>query len=318
MKGFSLFYFSAMAAITMEQCMTRYILVNIGDAKERANSLKSNRSVDLLRELNVDKDNRRQSEGVIVTSHGNSADSPHCSYSLNGCEYTDATKQECATGLCRAQGYTRATFLSASNNYCRSSFQSEKAYFYVLGTGKVIYGDYPNDAQITAKCYSDWLHFLHVKTNWYMGNPVEVLTISGFDVGDRANIIVPHKSPGEHTICDINGNSLKLSDVKTGMMVKIRAKHVHWPGYDYLYTADGVWGNIWYDKLREIGTAAHDKQTWIVKIDPSDSTFSFETTYWKKGNYLIGPEKWNTDTEFLWCDDDGGGVNKWTVTPSSL
>ena len=57
-------------------------------------------------------------------------------------------------------------------------------------------------------------------------------------------------------------------------------------------------GNIWYDKLREIGTAAHDKQTWIVKIDPSDSTFSFETTYWKKGNYLIGPEKWNTDTEF--------------------
>ena len=77
-------------------------------------------------------------------------------------------------------------------------------------------------------------------------------------------------------------------------------------------------GNIWYDKLREIGTAAHDKQTWIVKIDPSDSTFSFETTYWKKGNYLIGPEKWNTDTEFLWCDDDGGGVNKWTVTPSSL
>ena len=85
----------------------------------------------------------------------------------------------------------------------------------------------------------EWLHFLHVKTNWYMGNPY------GFNVGppgDRANIIVPHKSPGEHTICDINGNSLKLSDVKTGMLVKIRAKNVHWPGYEYLYTADGIWG----------------------------------------------------------------------------
>ena len=35
MKGFSLFYFSAMVAITMEKCRTRYILVKIGDAEER-------------------------------------------------------------------------------------------------------------------------------------------------------------------------------------------------------------------------------------------------------------------------------------------
>ena len=92
--------------------------------------------------------------GVIVTSHGKSADSPHCSYSDYPCEYTDATKQECATGLCRAQGYGRATFLTASNNYCRSSFQSGKAYFYVLGTGTVRYAGYVYDAQITAECYS--------------------------------------------------------------------------------------------------------------------------------------------------------------------
>ena len=78
-------------------------------------------------------------------------------------------------------------------------------------------------------------------------------------------------------------------------------------------------GNIWYDKLRETGTAAHDKQTWIVKIDPSDSTFFFESTYWNKGNYLIGPESIaGKKMAFLWCDDDSGGVNRWNVTPSSL
>jgi len=224
MKGFSLFYFSAMVAITMEKCRTRYILVKIGDAEEKA---KSTRSVDLLKEQNDEKDNRRQSE--------------------------------------------------------------------------------------------EWLHFLHLKTNRYMGNPV-VNCGPVTPCTDRGNLINSHKSPGEHTICDINGNSLKLSDVKTGMLVKIRAKNVHWPGYEYLYTADGIWGYIWYDKLRETGTAAHDKQTWIVKIDPSDSTYSFESTYWNKGNYLIGPESlgnmpWNI--AYLWCDDDSG-VNRWTVTPSSL
>ena len=78
-------------------------------------------------------------------------------------------------------------------------------------------------------------------------------------------------------------------------------------------------GNIWYDWFRETGTAAGDKQTWIVKIDPSDSTFFFESTYWNKGNYLMGPERNHGYWErvFLWCDDDSG-VNRWTVTPSRL
>ena len=74
-----------------------------------------------------------------------------------------------------------------------------------------------------------------------MGDPYGNPAYPDFD-WDRGNLIAPHKSPGEHTICDINGNSLKLSDVKTGMLVKIRAKNVHWPGYDYLYTADGIRG----------------------------------------------------------------------------
>ena len=83
----------------------------------------------------------------------------------------------------------------------------------------------------------DWLHFLHLKTNWYMGDP-----FTNIREGDRGRLVGPHKSPGEHRICDINGYRLKLSDVKTGMLVKIRAKNVHYPGYEYLYTADGLWG----------------------------------------------------------------------------
>ena len=97
----------------------------------------------------------------------------------------------------------------------------------------------------------EWLHFLHLKTNRYMGNP-KVNCGPVTPCTDRGNLISSHKSPGEHTICDINGYSLKLSDVKTGMMIKIRAKHVHWPGYDYLYTADGIWGMcfaIWIIKI---------------------------------------------------------------------
>ena len=47
---------------------------------------------------------------------------------------------------------------------------------------------------------------------------------------------------GQHAFCDIDGNSLKLSDMKTGMYIKIRAKTVTYPGYEYLYTADGAYG----------------------------------------------------------------------------
>ena len=49
---------------------------------------------------------------------------------------------------------------------------------------------------------------------------------------------------GPHALCDINGNSLELSDVEDGMTVKIRAKNVwhDYVGYEYLYTADGRYG----------------------------------------------------------------------------
>ena len=49
---------------------------------------------------------------------------------------------------------------------------------------------------------------------------------------------------GPHAICDVDGNSLELSDVKDGMLVKIRTKRVWhaYVGYDYLYTSYGQYG----------------------------------------------------------------------------
>ena len=54
----------------------------------------------------------------------------------------------------------------------------------------------------------------------------------------------PIDKKGPHALCDINGNSLELSDVEDGMTVKIRAKNVwhDYVGYEYLYTADGRYG----------------------------------------------------------------------------
>ena len=64
-------------------------------------------------------------------------------------------------------------------------------------------------------------------------------------VGMRQQLNNGHTTQkGKHTLCDVDGNSLKLSDVKDGMSVKIRAKHVwkNYIGYEYLYTAYGQWG----------------------------------------------------------------------------
>ena len=60
----------------------------------------------------------------------------------------------------------------------------------------------------------------------------------------------------------------------------------------------------------EIGTDAHNKQTWRVERY-ADSTFRFESTYWDKGNYLYGYGKW------LYADDYNS-ESWWKVTPSTL
>ena len=56
---------------------------------------------------------------------------------------------------------------------------------------------------------------------------------------DRANL---DNGIGQHAFSDLDGNALKLSDIKSGMSVKIRAKNVQYHGFEYLYTADGTWG----------------------------------------------------------------------------
>ena len=74
--------------------------------------------------------------------------------------------------------------------------------------------------------YLDWLYFQHVKRNMFIGNP----RVMGSPRWDRG---IMDKFPGEHMICDMNGNGLKLSDLKDGMSVKIRARNIYFPGYEY-------------------------------------------------------------------------------------
>jgi len=158
----------------------------------------------------------------------------------------------------------------------------------------------------------EWLKFLHLKRNRYISDPEESCHIGG--CWDRARLHDPENAlfneTGPHAFCDVDGNSLKLSDVIDGMHVKIRAKNVNFPGHEYLYTADGVWGFGYYDELQPNGDShAHQKQTWIVKID-SDGTFRFESNYWKKGNYLIADID-DPDYPWLYCDDDSS--QNWKV-----
>ena len=80
----------------------------------------------------------------------------------------------------------------------------------------------------------------------------------------------------------------------------------------YILKTNFFWaGYAYYDVLRlDKESNDHKKQTWIVKKDPSDGTFLFESTYWKRGNYLNGNEgRW------LYCDTDGKS-SWWNVTVS--
>ena len=65
-------------------------------------------------------------------------------------------------------------------------------------------------------------------------------------------------------------------------------------------------GYAYYDRLQlDHGSDAHKQQTWIVKINSSDGTFLFESTYWSRGNYLNGNEPSNGPIFWLYCDSDG-------------
>ena len=94
--------------------------------------------------------------------------------------------------------------------------------------------------------------------NQYIGNPK--ITTRGFGLESDGGILCQagdgKSCAGEHEITDIEGNSLKLSDVKDGMFVKIRAKNVHLmdldDACDYLYTSEyyPIWGK--YLAIQEI------------------------------------------------------------------
>ena len=85
-----------------------------------------------------------------------------------------------------------------------------------------------------------------MKRNEYITNPLRVcFGIFKEYCWDSALLQYYSYYPkGLHALCDVDGNSLKLSDVNDGMSVKIRAKHVweDYIGYEYLYTADGRYG----------------------------------------------------------------------------
>ena len=72
-----------------------------------------------------------------------------------------------------------------------------------------------------------------------MSNPKHWLNV--WYSADAANLF-NNMGIGKHAFCDVDGNSLKLSDIMNGMYVKIRAKNVRYHGYEYLYTAKGIYG----------------------------------------------------------------------------
>jgi len=228
MFGYSVFLFATIVASIMEKCTTRYFLVKIGDAGERTRLAKSNLTVDLLKELNVEKDSRGESLGL------------------------------------------------------------------------------------------EWLHFQHLETGRYIGNPKR--TTDGFGVEwDGGNLVFGKSSAGEHTFTDLEGIPLKLSDVKDGMSVKIRARTVHWIDYEYLFTSENTpaWGYCYYDKNRYSSagmTKDNKKQLWRVdQRDPSDPTFAFESRFWSAGKGFLSGKT----GDWLYTDDFRRR-NKWKVTPSSI
>ena len=61
-----------------------------------------------------------------------------------------------------------------------------------------------------------------------IGNPVVTCSICLFigyhNCADGGNLVKGQGSAGQHTICDVNENSLKLSDVESGMLVEDKGK----------------------------------------------------------------------------------------------
>ena len=86
-----------------------------------------------------------------------------------------------------------------------------------------------------------WNFFEHTGNKRFIGPPKKDPSLfSDWDCGiigqwcgndDRKCYATPHM------ICDLNGNGIQWSQLRSSMVVKIRSMHSHWPGYEYLYAS---------------------------------------------------------------------------------
>ena len=90
---------------------------------------------------------------------------------------------------------------------------------------------------------------MHVKRKMYIGKPeVWNFPYVGWDSGN-----INEQYAGKHMFTDLDGNPLKLSEVKDGRKVKIVAKDVYFEGWQYLYSSRGIYGKysrVCYVSLR--------------------------------------------------------------------
>ena len=71
----------------------------------------------------------------------------------------------------------------------------------------------------------------HMGIGEAIGNPVPHYRPPTWNVWDAAKL---DKNPGHFLLTDKGGNSIKLGVLKEGLIVKIRANKVTYPGYEYL------------------------------------------------------------------------------------
>ena len=57
--------------------------------------------------------------------------SPHCSFDSK-CEFNEATWLECGNALCKSYGYSGASFVQLSNDFCTASWTTGGVYAYLV------------------------------------------------------------------------------------------------------------------------------------------------------------------------------------------
>ena len=82
----------------------------------------------------------------------------------------------------------------------------------------------------------DWICLFYLDTNkdgfGALGKPQASLT--GGEYWDSVKVSNDYEKSGQYMLTDKYGKSLTWLDVENGMTVKIKAKSVNYPGYEYL------------------------------------------------------------------------------------